>query len=176
MLRMRMDSGKLNIEFKWHTKTLTHLQWVDHSEETQTNGVQLFYPTSWLSCFFLCPFLRSKSNISQQHVRFVKTPFFSLVIYLIFCYKTCTGCLEQQQKYNIQLLCNFSCFNNHQFNRWILLGVSLPSDCSKSPNGLKSFWVLGRGVWVGGWGTNKYIGQDAKKLKQGFWLFLKPTQ
>lgn len=120
-------------------------------------------------------FFHSKSNISQQHVRFVKTPFFSLVIYLIFRYKTCTGCLEQQQKYNIQLLCNFSSFNNHQFNRWILLGVSLPSDCSKSPNGLKSFWVLlGRGVWVGGWGTNKYIGQDAKKLKQGFWLFLNP--
>lgn len=33
---------------------------------------------------------------------------FSFVIYLIFCYKTCTGCLEQQQKYNIQL-CNFLC-------------------------------------------------------------------
>lgn len=131
----------------------------------------LTFPTSSFVLFFAQnqTFHNSTSVLSKHH-------FFSLVIYLIFCYKTCTGCLEQQQKYNIQLLCNFSCFNNHQFNRWILLGVSLPSDCSKSPNGLKSFWVLGRGVWVGGWGTNKYIGQDTKKLKQGFWLFLKPTQ
>lgn len=143
-------------------------------------------PDKWCSTlppyFLTFPLLPlSFSSLEIKHFTTARpfcqnTIFFSLVIYLIFRYKTCTGCLEQQQKYNIQLLCNFSCFNDHQFNRWILLGVSLPSDCSKSPNGLKSFWVLGRGVWVGGWGTNKYIGQDAKKWKQGFWLFLKPTQ
>lgn len=48
------------------------------------------------------------------------------------------------------------------------LGACLPSDCSKStvPNGLESFWVFGGVGWGGGGqGTNKYIGQGVKKLK-----------
>lgn len=125
--------------------------------------VALFTPCkgfSWLSTDF------TESNIWQQRVHFVKTHFFLLFI-IFFCYKTCTGCLEQQQKYNIQFICNFfhliiiNSLIIHQMNP---TGDPLLSDCSESnvPNGLGSIWVL-----VGVRGTNKYRGQDVMKSKTG---------
>ena len=50
------------------------------------------------------------------------------VIYLIFCYKTCTGCLEQQQKYNIQFYMQFVCIINSSIHLLNPLGSLLPCD------------------------------------------------
>lgn len=63
---------------------------------------------------------RFSPSISREHCYFVKTPFFSFCYLSFFRYKTCTGCLEQQQKYNIQIYMQFPLFNN-QLVRWILL-------------------------------------------------------
>lgn len=92
-----------------HTCTQTHTQ--QRSESKTGRSVTW---SGMLSVFPMFP---------PVHVTpFCQKSTIFLVIYHIFHYKTCTGCLEQQQKYNIQfIICHFFSFNNHQFNRWILL-------------------------------------------------------
>ena len=99
-----------------HTDTYTYTY--THSNAKVVNkGVGV-----WASLFF--PFIHAFTNLlpvsrSAQKKTFQTTlpRFFSKDIFCsfhvslsYFRYKTCTGCLEQQQKYNIQFICNFKVF------------------------------------------------------------------
>lgn len=109
----------------------------------------------------------SLNQTSDNSASILSKHIFSCYLSYFFCYKTCTGCLEQQQKYNIQFICNFfhliiiNSLIIHQVNP---TGVPLLSDCSESnvPNGPGSIWVS-----AGVRGTNKYRGQDVMKSKTG---------
>lgn len=184
MQRVRMNWGSLISNLLKHTYTDTHTT-MDKEQKgcgcrsdlnTITSGltiavIYLFFYISSLS-FSLSSFftllISLWSNISQRHFHFVKTPFFFCYL-SYFCYKTCTGCLEQQQKYNIQFICNLFCLiiiNSLAESSWSFSSIWLfQVHCPK--------WSIvhlgvGRGVRGGGRGTNKYIGQDVKKLKQEF--------
>lgn len=137
------ESGKLNIQFRRHIQTWTHLhrpswQWTESNRATcflQLSNcgfsLSLPLPTDFpppLFSFLLISLKWNESNISQQHFHFLKTPFFFCYL-SYFCYKTCTGCLEQQQKYNIQFICNFFCL--------IIINLSGESSWSFS-----SFWLF----------------------------------
>lgn len=186
MQRVRMNWGSLISNLLKHTYTDTHTT-MDKEQKgcgcrsdlnTITSGLTIaviylfFYISSLsfslsLSSFFTL-LISLWSNISQRHFHFVKTPFFFCYL-SYFCYKTCTGCLEQQQKYNIQFICNLFCLiiiNSLAESSWSFSSIWLfQVHCPK--------WSIvhlgvGRGVRGGGRGTNKYIGQDVKKLKQEF--------
>lgn len=94
------------------------------------------------------------------------------VIYHIFRYKTCTGCLEQQQKYNIQfIICHFFSLiiinsigeSSWRLSLW-LFGVLSPK------------WPASHSVGLQG--TNKYTGQDVKKKenKKSDYFYYKSRQ
>lgn len=97
-----------------HSHTHTHAMDKDHLGQ-QLSRLSIFVgppqphfpPTPQTSEGFRHPLWISLDQTSHDSTPiFVKTQFFLLFI-IFFCYKTCTGCLEQQQKYNIQFICNF---------------------------------------------------------------------
>lgn len=119
-----MDLGKRNSQFRWHTQTWTHVQRHSHNNGWRSNRatssltvdvVHLILSTSLLSLLFLPSLLFLCFLLISLRVKHFTTafPFCQNTIFLVilsyFCYKTCTGCLEQQQKYNIQFICNFFC-------------------------------------------------------------------
>lgn len=125
--------GKLNIQFRWHPHRLEHTYTDTHTQWTESKRATCHYQQSNHGCCSCLPLylqtfppivsllvlLPANITLNQTFHNntsiFVKTPFFFCYL-SYFCYKTCTGCLEQQQKYNIQFICNFFC-NIHQFIR-----------------------------------------------------------
>lgn len=122
--RTRMDRGSLIYPVQVCTNKLgthlhrhSHKQWTESKRATcsPTMGVlHLFLSTSpqphpplphLPSSFFPLVSLRIKHFTTA--LPFCQNTIFSCYL-SYFCYKTCTGCLEQQQKYNIQFICNFS--------------------------------------------------------------------
>lgn len=171
-----MDQESLENQFGWSTQVLTPKHGHTHNDGQRSNGASSWTISLSYSIPPSFPFLQGFSFALHQfhwikHLTtarpFCQNTFFSCYLSYFFCYKTCTGCLEQQQKYNIQFICNF--FHLIIINSLIIYqvnptGVPLLSDCSESnvPNGLGSIWVL-----VGVRGTNKYRGQDVMKSKTG---------
>lgn len=129
-----------------HTPTHTH----DRDGERNR-------PISGLIMDVVCLFPCSLPFISLKLFHVIKKSTIFHVIYHIFRYKTCTGCLEQQQKYNIQfIICHFFSLiiiNSIGESSWSLslwlFGVLGPKWPVSHPGGLQ--------------GTNKYTGQDVKK-------------
>lgn len=105
---------------------------------------------------------------------------FSCYLSYFFCYKTCTGCLEQQQKYNIQFICNFfhsmiidSSWVDPYWSSVVCLIVPMSKKFLK--------WCpihFGRWRWResegGAVGRNKYRGQDVAEAEQEFCYSLTP--
>lgn len=155
------------------THSHTHTQW-----------------TKWVSSWPCVPtgeFSRRPPWISLDQTShdstpiFVKTQFFLLFI-IFFCYKTCTGCLEQQQKYNIQFICNF--FHSMIIDSswvdpyWSSVFCLIVPKSKKVPEMVSDpFWalVVQRGWGVRRWvGRNKYRGQDVAEVEQEFSYSLTP--
>lgn len=99
---MRMDLGSLiassggthKLEHTY-TVTCTAMDGDQKGLPAVFSALPPYIPSNLASSFAPCKF-HFESNISQQHFHFVKTHFSCYLSY--FCYKTCTGCLEQQQK------------------------------------------------------------------------------
>lgn len=151
-----MDWGSLISSSSGTHKVWAHLHRRSHNNGRREKRATCYYQLSNRDCCSPHPHLLSSSaswwfhrdsNISQQHFHFVKTPFF-LVIYRIFCYKTSTGCLEQQQKYNIQFICNFFSLIIVKFIGWILLEfvflLIVPSPLSQMASSPSGCWWGGR--------------------------------
>lgn len=187
------SGGKLNIQLRWHTQTWTHLHRHSHDNGRRAKGrrvisltsgccssLPLYLPTSLLlplSLFFFHCFLLISLWIKHftTALPFLsKTPFF-LLLFIVFLLQNMYRLFRTTTKIQYPIYMQFLLFNNHQFIRWILLEflflLIVPSPLSQmaySPCGCS------QGAGVDGRGTNKYIGQDVKKLKQEFWLFLNP--
>lgn len=115
------ENGLGKLQLRWRTQILPHLRklrqqcvqakkgWhiiTDESNHGWYSSLPFYFfpsslPSSFSDNFTLNQTFHNDTPILSKH------HFFCFVIYLIFCYKTCTGCLEQQQKYNIQFICNF---------------------------------------------------------------------
>lgn len=135
--RMRMDCGSLisssgcthKLE---HTYRDTHTT-MDGEQKGDTRSVPrlfLLFPP-----FFLCISVNFTLNQTFHNstsiffLFFLSKHHFFFVILSYFCYKTCTGCLEQQQKYNIQFICNFIC-------------LIIINSLSESSWSFSSFWLF----------------------------------
>lgn len=120
MLRMRMDRGS-SISSSSDTHKLEHTYTDTHNNGQRAAGQRLnrgcstSLPLSLLISHHLSfpPLLSVNLTLNRSLKHFTTTlPFCQNTFFLLlsyFCYKTCTGCLEQQQKYNIQFVCNFLC-------------------------------------------------------------------
>lgn len=153
---------KLPLCWVWYWGSL-HTQMHKHATGKESKTGRSVVWSQMLSVLSYAP---SRSFHSSCSMLTKKSTIFH-VIYHIFRYKTWTGCLEQQQKYNIQfIICHFF--------RLIIINSIGESSWSWS---LWLFSVLGPKWPVshpgGLQGTNKYTGQDVKKKrKQEIWLFL----
>lgn len=149
-------------------KKLTHTNAHTYDRDGEKNST-----TSALIADDVRLFPCSLPFISLQTFYFVKKKSTILhVIYHIFRYKTCTGCLEQQQKYNIQfIICHFFSLiiinsigeSSWRLSLW-LFGVLSPK------------WPASHSVGLQG--TNKYTGQDVKKKenKKSDYFYYKSRQ
>lgn len=173
--RMKMDWGSLisssggtHADLNTPTQTLTQ-QWTESKRATchyqeSNHGccsslplyLQTFPPI--VSLLVLLPANITLNQTFHNNTSiFVKTPFFFCYL-SYFCYKTCTGCLEQQQKYNIQFICNFFCLifiNSLGESSWSFASFWLfQVHCPKySPSGCWWGWEGGgRGAGAGGRG------------------------
>lgn len=131
---------KLPLSRWWDWGSL-HTQIHKHATGTESETGRSAVWSQMLSVFSHAPF----RSIHSSRSMLTKNAQFFHVIYHIFRYKTCTGCLEQQQKYNIQfIICHFFSLiiiNSIGESSWSLsLIVRCPrSQMARKPPG----WVTG---------------------------------
>lgn len=148
------------------THTLTHLHRHSHNNGRRAKGRHVttsslrIISSSWLllySLFLLSVNFTLNQTFHNNTSIFCQNTIF-LLLFIVFLLQNMYRLFRTTTKIQYPIYMQFLLFNIHQFIRWILLEFLFLLIVPLSQ--IQSIWVL-----VGGRGTNKYIGQDVKKLK-----------